>query len=346
MELLDNQNVISQRDPEDALGIAAHEWEQLFFGASIQNNLQSENHEITKIVVAGMGGSALAASLAKDWLDLYIPFEVVRNYMLPKYVDESTLVIASSYSGNTEEILSALSQARAAGAQIAILASAGELLRIAKEEQIPYIQLPSGPQPRMEVFSNLTALIAIFEAYGILSDVTLQLRDVANSLQAATNRWTPDIDTTNNQAKQLALEMVGKIPVIYASNLMGSVAYKWKISFNESAKNVAFYNVLPEFNHNEFMGWTSHPVQKPFGVIDLVSSFDHEQIKKRFEISDRLLSGMRPHAHTVELQGASILEQMLWGSILADFVSIYLAILNGVDPTPVDLIEKFKLELR
>jgi glucose/mannose-6-phosphate isomerase len=126
---------------------------------------------------------------------------------------------------------------------------------------------------------------------------------------------------------------------------MGPIAYKWKISFNENAKNIAFTNELPEFNHNEFIGWSSHPIEKPFAVLDLVSKFEDPRILRRFEISDRLLSGMRPKAITVNLKGDTPLRQMLWGSILGDFVGIYLALLNGVNPTPVDLIEKLKIEL-
>ncbi len=126
---------------------------------------------------------------------------------------------------------------------------------------------------------------------------------------------------------------------------MAPIAYKWKISWNENAKNVSFWNEYPEFNHNEFLGWTSHPVEKPFAVFDLISNFEHPRILKRFEISDRLLSGQRPKAMTIELKGKSPIAQMLWGSILADFVSIYVAVLNGVDPTPVPLIEKLKKEL-
>ena len=143
----------------------------------------------------------------------------------------------------------------------------------------------------------------------------------------------------------MALQAVGKTAVFYGGTLTSPVAYKWKISFNENAKNVAFWNELPEFNHNEFIGWTSHPVEKPFAVFDLVSNFEHPRILKRFEISDRLLSGFRPKSTVIKLVGESVIEQMLWGSILADFVSIYVAILNNVNPTPVQLIEKLKIEL-
>ena len=130
-----------------------------------------------------------------------------------------------------------------------------------------------------------------------------------------------------------------------SSSDFSPVAYKWKISWNENAKNVSFWNEYPEFNHNEFIGWSSSPVEKLFAIFNIRSSFDDKRTARRFDISDRLLEGKRPSARNIELKGATPLEQMLWGSILADFASIYLAILNNEDPTPVDLIEKLKIEL-
>ena len=123
------------------------------------------------------------------------------------------------------------------------------------------------------------------------------------------------------------------------------MAYKWKISWNETAKNVAFWNEYSEFNHNEFKGWASHPVEKPFAVFDLLSSFERPRILQRFELTDKLLSGKRPAAKSIHLKGETPLAQLLWGAILADFASTYTAVLNGVDPTPVVLIEKLKQEL-
>lgn len=344
MELLDTPNTVAQRDSKDALGIAAMEWQQLQLAVTIVNE-PATPAVIEKIIVTGMGGSALAASIVKDWLDLPLPFEIIKGYTLPKYVDKNTLVIASSYSGNTEETLSALEQATHAGAHVAILSSGGQLVEIAVARQITHVVLPSGMQPRMAVFGNLVALVGLLENYGLIHGVLAELQDSAEPLRLGAVGWSADVPTEHNYAKQLALGLAGKTVVIYAGSLFRSVAYKWKISCNENAKNVAFMNELPEFNHNEFMGWASHPVEKPFGVINLVSSHDHPQIKKRFEISDRLLSGKRPHATTIRLEGDSLIAQMLWGSVLADYVSIYLAILNGVDPTPVDLIEKLKKEL-
>jgi glucose/mannose-6-phosphate isomerase len=123
------------------------------------------------------------------------------------------------------------------------------------------------------------------------------------------------------------------------------VAYKWKINFNENAKNVAWWNELPEFDHNELTGWTSHPVDKPYGIVELRSNLEHERVQKRFEVGERLLSGQRPAPHVVDVQGKTVLEQLVWALAFGDFVTTYVALLNGVNPAPVDLVEKFKKAL-
>lgn len=345
--MLDDDNVIRQRDPAGALGVASEQWQQATFAVEVQNP-ENDGRQIQNIVVAGMGGSALAALLAKSWLStqLAVSFEVVRTYNLPDYVNFNTLVIASSYSGNTEETLSTLAEAREKGAQVAVVASGGELLRLANEHNIAAVALPSGIQPRMSVIYNLRALTALFSHFNVLPpECFAEIADTAPFLEEQTGNWLSSVSTDKNLAKQLALMSVGKTPVIYASNLMAPIAYKWKISWNENAKNVAVWNEYPEMNHNEFIGWTSHPIEKPFAVFNLRTQFDHERIQKRFEISDRLLSGQRPKAQDVWLEGESILRNMLYGCILADFVSTYVALLNNVDPTPVPLIEKLKVQL-
>lgn len=342
--MLDDLNVISQRDPQDALGVAAVQPSQAAWMADVQNT-PDQIGEIKTVVVAGMGGSALAAGLVKSWLRLKVPFEVVRKYNLPAYVDEHSLVIASSYSGNTEETLSALEEAENKGAKIVIISAGGQLIDAAQEKNYPFIQLPSHYQPRMAVSLNLRALVRLLEVFGIIERKFDEISEVADWLSEQAQNWLPEVPLEQNYAKQLATSAAGKTPVIYSGSRMAPVGYKWKISFNENAKNVAFCNEFPEFNHNEFIGWASHPIEKPYAVFDLISGFEHPQILKRFRVTDQLLSGLRPKSIPVELQGESVIAQMLWGCLLADFVSIYLAILNGVNPTQVDLIEKFKQEL-
>ena len=345
--MIDDLNLIVQRDPNNALGVAADQWKQTTFQAEIISP-ENDGREIKNIVVAGMGGSALAATLAKKWLeqDICLPFEIVKSYDLPASVGHNTLFIASSYSGNTEETTHTLYEAIARGSQVATISAHGKLEEIATSENIAHVKLPTGLQPRMAVIYNLRALIKLFVSFGIIGEEKYhEIEQTADFLEAETKKWLASVPSETNIAKQLAMISAGRSGVFLSSNLMSPVAYKWKISWNENAKNVSFWNEYPEFNHNEFIGWSSHPIEKLFAVFNLRSSFDSARVQKRFDISDRLLSGRRPAAYNVELKGQTILEQMLWGSILADFVSIYLAILNNVNPTPVELIEKLKIEL-
>lgn len=345
--MLDDIQVLRQRDPQDALGVAANQWEQATFEADIVSP-DHDGREIKNVVIAGMGGSALAALVAKAWLkdDIRVPFEVVRDYDLPSYVDKNTLVIGSSYSGNTEETISAFEQAIKVGAQAAVIASGGKLAERADSDSIAHVLLPTGVQPRMGAIYNLRAIIRLLAHFGVVGSSKFdEISDAAEWLKAETDKWAGEVATTENLAKQLALQAAGKTAIIYGGALTSPIAYKWKISWNENAKNLAFYGELPEFNHNEFMGWTSHPIEKPFVVYDIRSNLEHPQTNKRFEVSDRLLSGNRPKSIVVDMQGDSAIKQLLWGSILADFVSIYLAVINKVDPTPVHLIEKLKKEL-
>lgn len=345
MDLLDNASQVTERDSQNTLGLVADSSKQLLTELNVQNLPENLPH-ISQIVLAGMGGSALAADMARDWLNLALPFSVVKDYNLPKFVGPETLVIACSFSGNTEETLSALAEARSLNASVVIATGGGELLDTATREALPLIVMKYSGQPRMNVLLNLRAIVEILIAYGQLGEATRdELKSAAERLASVNQTWGPQIAFKDNLAKQLAWHCAGKTPVIYASSRFRSVAYKWKIAFNETSKNMAFCNEYSEFNHNEFIGWSSHPVEKPFAVLDLHSSFDHPRLTKRFELSDRLLSGLRPKAVPVQLEGETMLEQFARGNTLADYVSIYLAILNGVDPAPVALIEKLKQEL-
>jgi len=342
--MLDDLKIIHKRDKSDALGVCAKQWQQLkhdFSKVSAQ-----DRGDFANVVLAGMGGSALAAALAERVYGLPKPFKIVRDYDVPEYVDGDSLFIASSYSGNTEETLAALERAEAKGASVAVIAAGGKLAAIAKKQGYSLYKLPAGMQPRMAVFYNFAALTQLFVSNGLLPpEVVAELHDAADWLDTKQGNWFPDIATAKNEAKQLAQECIGLSPVIYGGPLLSAVAYKWKINFNENAKNVAWCNQFPEFNHNEFMGWASHPVDKPYRVIFLRSSFDNSQVSKRFDVSEKLLSGKWPHPEQVTAVGDTRLRQVLWTTLLGDFVSLYTALLNNVDPTPVDLIEKLKTEL-
>ncbi|MDR0957312.1 MAG: bifunctional phosphoglucose/phosphomannose isomerase [Candidatus Nomurabacteria bacterium] len=345
MEILDNLNVIKQRDPEDALGVVGAQFEQLTWEAVIENTADYGDFVPANVVLGGMGGSALGGLIARDWLELEIPFVVTRDYELPNFVDEKSLVICVSVSGNTEETLATLTDAQKRGAKIVIIASGGKLLEIAEAQNIPFIRLEKISQPRYGVFMHLRAITKILNQFGLAVERYEELAAQQTAVKDFISGITANVVAEQNPAKKLAFECVGKTPVVFSSSKFASVAYKWKISFNENAKNVAFWNELPEFSHNEFIGWTSHPIEKPFAIIDLRSEFDNPRISLRFELTEKLLSGQRPAVKTVNLHGDNALCQMLCGVAFGDFVSIYLGLLNGVDPTPVKLVEKLKVEL-
>lgn len=340
--MLDDLKFIASRDKSDALGVAQKAPAQLRHNFNVD---LGEGGEIANVAFAGMGGSALAANLWLGWTSPNLPIAVVRQYDVPGFVGDQTLFVASSYSGNTEETLSALAQAEARGARIVAMTAGGKLAEIAKKKGYPLFNLPAGLQPRMAVFYNIRAMAELFEGLGLMSELMPQLESAANHLEAALSNWLPDVPTPANPAKEIAEEIAGKTPIIYAGPRLSAAAYKWKISLNETSKNLSWYNQWPEFNHNELMGWTSHPINKPFAPIELISSFEHERVLKRFAISNRLLSGRMPHPTQIQAEGDSLLQHMLWTVLLGDYVSIYLALINNVDPTPVDLIEKLKTEL-
>jgi glucose/mannose-6-phosphate isomerase len=342
--MLDDLKYIHEKDVQDTLGIAGKQWEQLLYTFAANS---ARFTGVKNVVYGGMGGSALAALLLHTWPTVNVPFEVVRDYTLPTYVGSDTLFVAASYSGNTEETLSALADAESKGAQIAIITSGGKLQQIAEEKHYPLWLIPKVDQPRYAVLYNLKALAVILEDAGLLAEqkITPQLEQAANYLKEHMAAWASTIPTAQNPAKQLAQEMMGKSVVVYGGPEMYPAAYKWKISCNENAKHVAWVGQLPEFNHNEFIGWSKQPVDKPYAVVDLRSSFEHPRVQKRFELSARLLSGMRPEPHVVQAQGETLLEQLLWTVAFGDFVTLYLALLSGINPSPVDLVENFKKEM-
>lgn len=343
--MLDDLKFIHQRDAQDALGLAEKQWQQLVHDFQLPA-LSFQPTDIDNIVYGGMGGSALAALLSKTWPGYDRPFEIVRQFNLPKYVGRRTLFIGSSYSGNTAEELSMLAEAEKAAAKIVVITGGGKLAEIAKQKGYPTLILPDLKQPRFAALANFKAIITILGALGIINKETAdkELSAASEFLKNSIADWLPTVPQAKNPAKQLALELVGKSIAVYGGPLTAPAAYKWKISFNENAKNVAWWNELPEFDHNELIGWSSHPHDKPYGVVNLLSSREDPAILKRFKVANKLLSGRRPMANNVEAQGSNLLEQLLWLVAFGDFVSLYLALLNNVNPTPVDLIERFKNE--
>lgn len=337
--MLDDLAYINRVDKSGALSIAYKEPDQLLESFSL--NLKLEG--IKNVAYAAMGGSALAASLSESWPGYKVPFEVVRDYTLPGYVGSDTLCIVSSFSGNTEETLSAFSDAQAKKAQIVVITGGGKLKALAEEFNCPILLIPPAKQPRYAVFYNLKALVEIIKQtnLGLEADYSLLTKAVP-FLKKEASGWLETIPLKDNTAKQIALECIGKSVVIYGGPKIKPAAYKWKISFNENSKHIAWTGTYSEFNHNEFIGWSEQPTDKPYCIINLKSNFENKRIEKRFQLSDQLLSGKRPSPIEIQLKGSNLIEQLLYGVLLGDFVSLYTAIAGGINPEPVDLIEKFK----
>lgn len=341
--MLDDLKYIHDKDGQDALGVVEKQWQQLIheFGVNVEAKA-----EIRNIVVSGMGGSGWPANYIKSWPGTKVPLEVSNNYKLPGYVNENSLVVATSYSGNTEETLESLEEAESVGAQIVVFASGGKLQELAEQKNLPLYLIPGGTQPRMSSFYFIAAYLELFAQLELIQTVSIdERRQLSDWLGQQVGKWRADVPTAQNPAKQLALEIAGKTAIIYSGPLLAPVAQKMKICMNENAKNLAWWNQYPELNHNEFIGWSSHPVEKPFAVVEIRSSLEHKRTQKRFEVTERLLSGKRPAPHVISPEGETLPQQIFWSSVFGDFVCTYVALLNGINPTPVDLVEKFKAEL-
>lgn len=322
---------------------------RLNFADSMRDDVvESMGQGIDNVVMAGMGGSALAGNILRNWLysRLSVPFEVVRGYDVPSYVNEHSLVIISSHSGNTEESLSALDKAIKLNAQIVIMSAGGKLVELAEEKNLLLLKLPADGQPRLNVFASLRALACLLGDLGLAGELDLrrELQDVADWLDIQKSTMNLDSGDTNNLARQIASKLTDQSVLIYAGPALGSAAYKWKININENAKQLAFYNTYSELNHNEYQGWL-FPKDKHLAMVQLQSSFDNERIQKRMGLTSELLA---PHGFApvvVDAVGDTPLQQLLYTILLGDYTSAYLGILNGIDPTPVALVEQLKKKL-
>lgn len=336
--MLDDENVIKQRDRNDMLSKAANLYSQASATVSLVDS-DHDNRAITSVAVVGMGSFALAGMLVQNLTqaDFTLPFTIIHKNSLPGYINKHTLVIIG---GDTTEAADCLQEALQRNCQIAVVCSDGELRYIAKGRSIMTALLSTNVPLRLQIITMMRAIFQILYEFSLISDQSLRnIKRTARWLNQESALWEKSVPAEHNYAKQLALVAVGKTPVFYAGDALPALARKWKTSWNETAKNVAFYATLPEANHNDLLGWASHPIEKPFAVFDIVSDFDTPAVSKRFSATDRLLSGRRPKATVVPIQGNTLMKQALWGIILADFVSIYVAILNNVDPAQTRLLE-------
>lgn len=301
------------------------------------------------IVVSGLGGSAIGGDILRTFAlqKASIPVVVNRDYNLPAFVGEKTLFYAVSYSGNTEETLSAYRQARERGAAIVCFSSGGELEKMARLDGKPVVKVPTGLVPRAATGYLFAPLVLLLEKLGIvagardeLGECVLVLRDIRDSLH-------PEIEIEKNPAKKIARELKDSIPIIWGSSGISEVAaLRWKAQINENAKSPAYYHVFPELNHNEIVGFEvpAELVSRLFVVI-LKDRFDHERVKRRMAISRDIIKQRVKGFVEVESRGESFLARLYSLCYTGDYASFYLALENGINPTPVALIDFLKAEL-
>jgi glucose/mannose-6-phosphate isomerase len=298
------------------------------------------------LVVAGMGGSAIGGELARACLgdQTSRPIISARSYGLPPWTTPETTVLCASYSGDTEETLAAYEAAGFLGARRVVVTSGGKLAEEARRDGVPVIPIPGGFQPRAAVGYMTVSALEVAALCGVGPRMASQIDVAAAHLDELCGQWGPDAPA-DNEAKTLARAIHGSVPVIAGSGLTTPVAYRWKTQVNENAKIPAFYNELPELDHNELVGWQGAAALGRFSAIFLDDADNHPRIGDRIELTSELIAGQ---AHTVQrigTRGQGTVERVMSLVLLGDLVSLYLAVLQGTDPTPVDVIDQLKARL-
>ncbi len=288
--------------------------------------------KIDKIVIAGMGGSAVGGDLLRLYMsESKIPVFVVRDYKVPNFVDENTLFFAVSYSGNTEETIAAFDDAQRKKAKIIAVTSGGQLASKAKK----VIKIPSGLQPRAALGYLFFPALGVLANSGIADVKNNEIVEMLDILSK-----TEDFKIAGERiAKHIGL----RTPLVYASEAFSAVAYRWKTQFNENSKVAAFTHVFSELNHNEIVGYQNIN-KNDFIVIFIRDKFDNDRIKKRMDITKEIISS-RVDVEEIFTRGEYLLSRLFSGVYYGDFASYYLAIQNRTDPTPVNVIENLKKKL-
>lgn len=298
------------------------------------------------LVVAGMGGSAVGGLLARAVLGdrASRPILTSSTYGLPAWTTPDTTVLCASYSGNTEETLACYEAAGALGATRVVATSGGKLAELARTDQVPVIPIAGGLQPRAAVAYMTVAVLEVAAICGAAPRMNSEIDVTAEHLENLVAEWGPDSDESS-LAKQLATQISGTIPVIIGAGVTAPIAYRWKTQTNENAKTPAFNHELPEMDHNELVGWTRSADMAKFSAIFLDDCDSHPRVKRRIELTRQLIQSNAAQTITVESRGTSALERVMSLVMLGDLVSLYLAVLYEVDPSPVEIIETLKQKL-
>ena len=344
---LDNASVYRQYDKSGMLNHlhgfpeqCQKAWEKV-----LKFELPREYTKISNVIIAGMGGSAIGGDIVRPLAlaESKLPVRVHRDYGLPAFVDESTLVIASSYSGNTEETLSAFTESLKTRARKLAITSGGKLKHLAENEGIPAFVIDYQAPPRAALPHSLIPLVGIFQKLGLLGDKSADVQEAVDILKKLSRDLIETKPLASNPAKQLAAKLWERIAVIYGAEMLTEVAQRWKGEFNENSKAWAFFESFPELNHNAVVGY-EFPIEakEKIFVLMLRSSSLHPRNLLRYDVTAKLLARAGIAHEFAEARGKSALAQVLSLILLGDYSSFYLAMLNEVDPTSIDAINFIK----
>lgn len=347
---LDNLEWLKSKDPDDMLGLIEGLPDQCREAERIARSMPLPQWPTpVNVVVLGMGGSAiggdLVRALAED--ECEVPIFVNRSYTLPRYVGKDSLVVASSYSGNTEESLAAYQEAKKRGARILAITTGGDLAKFAATDGWPTIRIPGGLSPRAAIGLSFVPLLVALERFGILPSQSAAIAEMVQILDKQRVQLGRTSPLAQNPAKALAAQLAGNAPLILGSQgFKGVAAYRWKCQFNENSKAPAFWNVFPEVNHNETVGWeVPREVLQRVHVVILRDKNDSPRIARRIDVTKGIMNITAAGITEFWAEGSSAVARLFSLIYPGDFTSAYLALLYGIDPTPVKAIDHLKNEL-
>lgn len=331
-------------DPEDMLGRVRSYPDMVDAALREPPALDALPRLPTRVLVVGMGGSAITGDYLQAWLDAEgkVPLVVSRHYELPSWVDKDTLVVAFSYSGNTEETLAAFAGAKKQGAMLAAMSTGNKLEDLARSYKAPFARVQPGLQPRAALPASFATASLMFERMGILPGAEAALKRTARTLREAVVEVAADVPASKNEAKRTALALQDSVAGAYAAGVLTPTARRFANQLNENAKVIAWWGVMPEMNHNELVGWGGDDDLDRFTAVFLRYQDEHPQAKARYEFTGRLIQQRGGRVIQHEARGETVPEKLLTVSLASDAVSVYLAALRGVDPTPVKVIGELK----
>ena len=301
------------------------------------------------ILVLGMGGSAIGGDLLSGYLaeELPIPLMVICGYNLPRFGGEDSLVLAVSYSGNTEETISALQKSLEAKAKVIALTSGGKMAELATEYHFPLLKVPTGIQPRAALPYLFFPLLKVLEKIGLISKREEEIRELLDILPVLCREYGSGSPLEDNLAKKIAVSLYQYLPLVYGSEgLLEGVAKRWKTQINENSKWPCFWNVFSELNHNELVGYElENKINRQVKIVYLEDEEGPLRLKQRQEITQRIIGDKVAEFITCSTRGKGKLARLFSLIYLGDLVSYYLALMNRVDPSPVVSVEKLKREL-